>query len=86
MTAKCRKMSYIARKRKASEASSQSWKRANKLSLVAECGNATLARSYIAEKRGELGDIETILDSRMDKRNEKVRKLITDFSRWLKSN
>lgn len=63
-------------------ASSKSWERANKLFSLAECGNTTLARSFIAANR----QLESILDGRIDKRNMKVRSIISDYSRWIKRN
>jgi hypothetical protein len=69
----------VKRKRKKGDAS-QSWARARKLSELAGVGTVTLARSFIAEEK-EYGPL---LDGRADKRNKKVREMITGFTKWSK--
>ena len=68
------------RKSKSAIGSQKSWKRANKLCGLAHYGNATLARSFIATNKEEL---EPILDAYSDKRNKKVRNIISQYVEWV---
>jgi len=70
----------MKRRNKSAIGSQKSWKRANKLFDLARYGNATLARSFIATNKTEL---EPILDSNCDKRNKKVRSIISDYVDWV---
>lgn len=70
------------RRNNAAIASSKSWERANKLFNLAECGNTSLARSFIASNK----QLESVLDGRIDKRNIKVRSIISDYAKWIKKN
>lgn len=70
------------RRSNAAIASSKSWERASRLYNLAECGNTTMARSFIAANK----QLETILDGRIDKRNVKVRTIISDYTKWTKKN
>lgn len=73
-------MAARCRRNRAAIASSKSWERASKLCTIAECGNSTLARSFIASNK----DLISILDGRIDKRNVKVRTIISDYTKWIK--
>lgn len=68
------------KKNRAAVASSKSWDRAKILVDLADCGNATLARSFIAENKEEF---EPVLDGRIDKRNVKIRNIISNYKRWV---
>lgn len=69
-----------SKRSKSSIGSIKSWERANKLYSLADYGNVTMARSFIATNKPEY---EPLLDGSADKRNKKIRCIISDYQKWV---
>ena len=58
---------------------SQSWARARRLNELAGVGTITSARSFIAEQKEHFPEYIQLLDGRADKRNKRVREMISEY-------
>ena len=73
-------MATRTKRSKSAIGSVKSWERANKLYNLADYGNVAMARSFIATNKDEY---VPLLDGTADKRNKKIRSIISDYQKWV---